>query len=498
MDARARVLIVDDEAAFAGLVAEILGDRNFAPVVAKDAQDALDKAADGSFPVAVVDLVMPDMGGLELTERLKAMSPETQVLILTGQGDMQSAIDSIHAGVFDFLDKGSLDLKRLERSVREGAERFRLARTNRELVEQLQESNRLLTALHDIGATLTGEAHVDRVLERVVAASKELSGAATGRVVLFGKTHGEGLLVETSAGDGAEAIVGARLHQGEGIATLCLEKDEVIVAPRVTDHPRFSHRCDEMPTSQAGWICAPLRHGVVRGALILAGRPWKPFGLEDRNVLGILARQSAVGIDNALTHEKAINFFTHISDILVLCLERTDRMSPGHSRAVAALADMVTRRLGMNDTERRHIHFAALLHDIGKIMVDPYALRPEAFANDRGRQLMQQHPALGVELLRPITVWEDILPIIHGHHERWDGTGYPLGLSSEEIPLGARIVAVAESFDTMTREIGYNERRTPVEALAELESCAGTQFDPRIVRLFVAEYRQRGDQIPPS
>lgn len=493
---RARVLILDDEPAFAGLIAEILGDRGFDPVVAKNAQDALDKAADGSFPVAVVDLVMPDMGGLELAERLKAMSPDTQVIILTGQGDLQAAVESIHVGVFDFLDKASLDLKRLERSVREGTERCRLTHRNRELVDQLQESNRLLTALHEIGATLTGEAHVDRVLERVVGASKELTGAATGRVILFGKTHGEGLLVEMAAGDGADAIVGARIHPSEGIAALAAERDEVIVVANAAEHPRFSHRCDEMPTSQAGWICAPLRHGVVKGALILAGRPWKPFGPEDTSVLGILARQAAVGIDNALTHERAINFFTHISDILVLCLERADHFSPGHSRRVAALADMLTRRLGMNDIERRHTHFAALLHDIGKIMVDPYALKQEAYDSDEGRQLMRQHPALGVELLRPITVWEDILPVIHAHHEHWDGNGYPVGLVGEEIPLGARIVAVAEAFDTMTREISYGARRAPEAALAELEACAGTQFDPRLVRLFVAEYRLHQDQLP--
>ncbi len=491
-----RVLIVDDEPAFAALIAEILADRKFEPVIARNAQDALDKAADGSFPVAVVDLVMPDMGGLELAERLRAMSPDTQVLILTGQGDMQAAVESIQVGVFDFLDKASLDLKRLERSVREGSERCRLAQRNRELVEQLQESNRLLTALHEIGATLTGEAHVDRVLERVVAASKQLTGAATGRVILFGKTHGEGLLVETAAGDGADAIVGARIHPTEGMATLAAERDEVIIAVKAQDHPRFSHRCDEMPTSQAGWICAPLRHGVVKGALILAGRPWKPFGREDESVLGILARQTAVGIDNALTHERAINFFTHISDILVACLERTDHFSPGHSRRVAALADMLTRRLGMSDVERRHTHFAALLHDIGKIMVDPFALKPEAYDSAEGRKLMEHHPALGVELLRPITVWEDILPVIHAHHEHWDGNGYPVGLTGEEIPLGARIVAVAEAFDTMTREVTYGVRRTPEAALAELEACAGTQFDPRLVRLFVTEYRLHQDQLP--
>jgi len=108
---------------------------------------------------------------------------------------------------------------------------------------------------------------------------------------------------------------------------------------------------------------------------------------------------------------------------------------------------------------------------------------------------MREHPALGLKILRPITLWEDILPIIHAHHERWDGKGYPTGLGGEDIPLGARIVSVVESFDAMTRRKPYGRPRTPEEGLAELEACAGTQFDPRIVRLFVAEYRRHGDPL---
>jgi HD-GYP domain-containing protein (c-di-GMP phosphodiesterase class II) len=102
---------------------------------------------------------------------------------------------------------------------------------------------------------------------------------------------------------------------------------------------------------------------------------------------------------------------------------------------------------------------------------------------------------LGVELLRPIMLWEDILPIIHGHHERWDGKGYPAGLAGEDIPVGARVVGVTEAFDAMTRAQPYSPKRTAEEAITELEAFAGSQFDPKVVRLFVAEYRQHGHQL---
>jgi HD-GYP domain-containing protein (c-di-GMP phosphodiesterase class II) len=157
---------------------------------------------------------------------------------------------------------------------------------------------------------------------------------------------------------------------------------------------------------------------------------------------------------------------------------------------------MVTRRLGLDDAQRRAIHFAALLHDIGKVLVDPAIVRGHRVSEgDAFFQQMREHPALGVRLLKPITMWEDILPAIHLHHERWDGGGYPLGQAGEQIPLGARIIAVADAFDAMTRDTPHGARRTPDEAITELEACAGSQFDPRIVRLFVAEYRGRGHQL---
>jgi len=100
-----------------------------------------------------------------------------------------------------------------------------------------------------------------------------------------------------------------------------------------------------------------------------------------------------------------------------------------------------------------------------------------------------------MQLLRPISLWQDLLPLIYSHHERWDGKGYPRGLTGEEIPVGARVIAIADAFDAMTRSTPHGAHRTPEQGLTELQAFAGSQFDPRIVPLFVAEYRQRGDQI---
>ena len=347
-----------------------------------------------------------------------------------------------------------------------------------------------------MSARLAAEPHQDRVLDTLVRAARELLRSEASRALLFSRTHGEGWVIESGAGDDVEAIKGARLRSGEGLSLGAAETGQPVATTRPRSDPRYSPRCDQMRTRRPGFLAAPMRLGSVSGALVVAGRETGEYTLEDQQLLFALARQGAAALENAAAQERSVNFFTHTSDILVSCLDKMDIFYPGHSRGTAALADMVTRRLGMTEAERRSVHFAALLHDIGKVLLDPAVLRATGPVSAESRRAIQEHPALGMQILKAITAWEDILPMIHSHHERWDGKGYPLAQAGEEIPLGARVIAVAESFDAMTGASPHGKHRTPDEGLAELEACAGTQFDPRIVRLFVAEYRERRHQIP--
>jgi putative nucleotidyltransferase with HDIG domain len=202
-----------------------------------------------------------------------------------------------------------------------------------------------------------------------------------------------------------------------------------------------------------------------------------------------------VAIENAQNAEVDHNFFTHASEMLVSLLDAQDPRYAGHSHAVATLADMMTRRLGLSEPERRTIHFAALLHDVGKLRLASELLASDRLLTAEEVEQMRQHPALGVELLRPISRWSALAPAIHAHHERWDGEGYPRGLRGQETPLGGRIVAVAEAFEAMTRATAQRSGLSTEDALREIEACAGTQFDPLIARLFAQEYRSNRDQL---
>jgi putative nucleotidyltransferase with HDIG domain len=486
-----KVLVVDDDVAFGGMIAEVLTGKGFEVERFSDPREAVARARLGDFGVAVVDLKMPHLTGIEVLDQL-ATTPETQVIILTGQGDMTSALAGIRHGVFAYLKKDEVQIGLVEHTVAGAADKAALRRRSRELLERLQDSNRLLRALQVSTTALAAETHLDVLLRGVVDAARQATRATAARALLFDTGPEGDLLISGGEGDDADTLRGARLGSEEGIAVLAAQTGTTIAVEDPKAHPRYSHRCDSIRASP-GYVCAPLRHRSVLGALVVAGSERGAFTAEEQDVLGALARQAAVAIDNAEEHERSLNFFTHTSDLLVSFLEDLDTQCAGQSRGAAAVSDMISRRMGLSETERRNIHYGALLHDIGKVRIDHELLKEPGLLSEEKRRALERHTTLGMEMLKPITLWEETVAIIHAHHERWDGKGYPRGLAGEQIPLGARIVAVADAFVAMGRDRPYRPRRNIGEQLKELEDNAGTQFDARVVQVFVAAYREHGD-----
>ena len=484
-------MVVDDDEAFAKVVADVLTERGYSSFCVSHPEHALEEASRGDLAAAIVDLVMPGMGGLDLAGRLKAQLPDLQIILLTGHGSLDTAMEGIRKGVFAYLQKDAARIGVLEHTLSEALEHHRLLRVSRRLMDEVTEANRRLTLLHDSALVFAAEVHPERILAQVVALAGELCQARSTRALLF-EPQGDDLVVKAAVGSGAELLRGARLGAGESIAALVAQSNSPLAVPDPLYDSRYSKRCDALKDAHLGLLCAPLRHGQVEGALAVAGSKRGAFDPKDLDMLTALGRQAAVALSSAQQHERATNFFTHTSDILVSSLEALDVHHPQHSRGTAALADLITRRLGLPSDQRRSIHFAALLHDIGKIRIDPALLQGTVFA-ERGRRLMQEHARLGADLLRPVTSWQELPSIILSHHERWDGGGYPAGLSGENIPTGARVVALADAFDAMRRETPYRPSRGEADAIHELESQAGSQFDPLMVRLFVAGLRDSGD-----
>ncbi len=173
-------------------------------------------------------------------------------------------------------------------------------------------------------------------------------------------------------------------------------------------------------------------------------------------------------------------------------LEQRDQ-TLGHGARVAALAEPVAVELGWDRERIKSLRLAAPLHDVGKVKVRPQLLGKTGPLTLEEVAEIRRHPTAGAQLVLPLRRFHDALPYVLFHHERWDGSGYPAGLSGRRIPVEARILAIADAFDAMISPRPYRCSLTHEHALAEVEEGAGTQFDPVAARLFVETWAEGWD-----
>jgi putative nucleotidyltransferase with HDIG domain len=170
---------------------------------------------------------------------------------------------------------------------------------------------------------------------------------------------------------------------------------------------------------------------------------------------------------------------------IVTAADARDQETGGHSFRVALYAVELARTLGIEGAALKAIEWGALLHDVGKMVVPDHILRKGSPLTDEEWLIMKQHPNWGYEMLAEVSFLQsEALDLIYSHHERWDGAGYPRGLAREDIPLGARVFAVVDTYDAITSDRPYRKARPHTVAIAELQRVAGQQLDPRVVKAF--------------
>jgi putative nucleotidyltransferase with HDIG domain len=174
---------------------------------------------------------------------------------------------------------------------------------------------------------------------------------------------------------------------------------------------------------------------------------------------------------------------------LAKALEARDDHTAGHGQRMVELAERIALRLGCTPAELETIRWAALLHDIGKLGIPDRILLKQGPLTAEEWIIMRRHPQIGAEIVNRVSNLADVTELIQDHHERWDGQGYPRQKMGEEIPLGARIVAVVDVYSAMTDGRCYRSPCTHAEAVQELKRCSGTNFDPQVVEAFISLYR---------
>ncbi len=211
-------------------------------------------------------------------------------------------------------------------------------------------------------------------------------------------------------------------------------------------------------------------------------------------------RQALVGRWNACSRDvfplyRDLGLMDFVS-VLSRTLEEKNPNMHHHSKRVDRYAQVIAENMGLPEEEREFLRIAAFLHDIGKIGISNDILNKAGKLNPLEWEEMREHPRRGVELVEPLRLPQEVLSIILHHHESYDGGGYPDGLKGEEIPLCARIIGIIDSYDAMISNRPYRRARPQNWVIGELENCAGTQFDPEIVKIFVSILSHRGRLLP--
>jgi diguanylate cyclase (GGDEF)-like protein/putative nucleotidyltransferase with HDIG domain len=340
-------------------------------------------------------------------------------------------------------------------------------RLQRELLQAEEQAAPLTLCFVDIDDFKTindrfGHPSGDRVLSQVGARLRQ-----GGEAFRLGGDEFALLLVdhdESMALTAAESVL-------ERIATVDFDHiGTVTVSAGLATFPMQGHGRDELIRLADSALYWAKEHGKNRVRL------YRPDVVE----LSELKRLAA-GPDKAARYRAAAS--------LAKAVDARDTYTGCHSERVSELAAKVASRLGLNPEQVELTRLAGSLHDLGKLAIPEEILRKPGTLTDSERLVLERHPQIGFRMLDSLGV-DPVADLVLHHHERWDGAGYPDGLHGDQIPLGARIIFVTDAYDAMTSDRIYQPRLSPEEALAELERCAGTQFDPGIVAAFAEELAQ--------
>jgi len=330
-----------------------------------------------------------------------------------------------------------------------------LRRTTRESLERIDRDNRRLSGLLEASRGLGEFEHSTDALEAAAIAALPLTGARAAYVFQRGEP-GTSPHCVALAGEDAEKRLESLVEPLVEVARLVMS--------------------EERPACRGGvpaMLGAPLAGQTTAvGAIVTVDGATDAHGESTAlEALSGLAGLCGVALHNTDLREAQRNFFVHVTDLLVTALDAQRGYHEGHGTRVAEFANRIGRTLELDEHRLQRLHFAALLHDIGMLKLDPsQQLNPRKCA---------KHPLIGARMLGRIRLWEQVAPVVKHHHEWWNGSGTPEGLSGEAIPLESRIVAVCDTFDALVRESAGDAAMA--NAVREIESGAGTQFDPQVV-----------------
>ena len=486
-----RVLIVDDDQSIRSVLSDMV--RTAGPYqtdIAMDGMDGMEKVRHDEYDIIFTDIKMPRMGGLEFMQEVRKLNPMIPVVVISAYAYLETAISAMKQGAADFITKPFTfnDIRHiLNKVIREreliktfagnGNKDAVVETLNSELYKRLQEINTLFTLSIELDEIKENASIFNRIVSMIarllkvkrVALGLLENGTIESRYTI-GIAHIEKLSLKGSI---YEDVIRNKTH------TVL----EVGQKNPFSGYPLESE-----------FLIIPLRlNNEVLGFLSITDKTdGYKFADEEINLALTLIHKACLRLENNALYEITYNNLINTLKTLILTVEARDSYTKQHSERVTKLSLEIADAIGCAQAEKDAIRFAGYLHDIGKIGVRDIVLLKPGGLTDEEFEEIKKHPVVGDNIVSPLGSFPLERLLIRHHHERFDGHGYPDGLRGEEIPLIARILSVADTYDSMTTTRPYRKGVDHKTAIGEINQCSSSQFDPVVVKAFMSTSTGRG------
>jgi len=490
MNENLKILVVDDEDTILDIFKEYLESTNhYTVLTARDGLEALEIIQTEKIDCCFTDLSMPGMDGVELTKKIQAYDNTIPVAVMTGYPSIDTTIGTLKHGVVDFLtkpikmDQLPLTIEKVmrERSLfidnillkKEVEKKEQLLKINQELQRKIKEVETMNLILQQLEQTTTSK----DLFAVLVNLSGEITTCDEAYFCINSKEMKDPAIITSFFRDKNKL----RIDGG------CIEEN---VVKKVADDgiPLLINENNGSDSVLAIPLKIRSRVFGVLISLIRDGR--RHFNEKDLYFLNFLAEKASSLIENMALYENIYESLFSTLYAFVETIEARDPYTRQHSTRVTRYAVLIARAMGCSQNEIDVLNVSGNLHDIGKIGIPDNILLKPGQLTDSEYEVIKRHPTIGSNIIGHFNMWTEEQKIIKHHHERWDGRGYPDGLSGEEIPFLSRILSIADVYDALTSDRSYRKRLPDDVAIRMIMENSGSQFDPKIVDVFLKFHEQ--------
>ncbi len=511
------ILVVDDDVKVLEILDKSLSHRGHKVRTAAAGKEALDSCAEGIPDIVVLDLLLPDMDGRDVLKAIRANpgGEKVPVLFLSANADPDTRVNVLNEGAEDYLVK-PFSLRELNAKIElvlgrsEKTKTLEAKQTELEDLVEIKERNAILANKELKKQILSMKTlfAVSQDLNRRLDSDELINGLA---LSLIGELQIASMAFFELENDGDEQLT---LHDLKGFDKGRVEDLKLPVASEIvrwaseTSKPRkiarngdplWSARLPDIRLAVFEFVTPIIVRQELRGLVFtgpkLNGKEYKPFELD---LLASLCNSAGTALEHARLFQQLESTYLSTVKALMSIVEAKDPYTRGHTERVAEFAVALGTKMKLDRLELRDLSFAAVLHDIGKLVVIENVLKKPGRLDTQEWEILKSHPTIGASIIENMSFLSGAVPLVRHHHERYDGGGYPDGLKGEGIPLGARIIAVADSFDAMTTDRPYRQALSREIALNTMIAKAGTQFDARVVENFVELVQMDGFEPRPT